>query len=500
MPPGAGLKCDPYSIRIACPALLVITRKISYSRAIRRGANAFRREDALRNISFLTACFLALFAAGSARAQQSAPASIDDKRAEQATPGAASGDEKRDVKTYTLSPEEYERAVTYSAAMYRLHFIRIAYSLLLLFMILRLGVSATFRNAAETLTRRRYAQAVIFVPLIFILYNAMRLPLDAYVQHLALKYDMSIQGWGSWLRDWTKGKLVSTAMATVVVYFFYEVVRRSPRRWWLYSGLAVLPLLAFFNFLAPIVLQPIFNKFEPLSKNNPALVQEIEKLATRGQLEIPRERMFEMKASEKLRSLNAYVAGFGASKRIVVWDTTVENMTQPQALFVIGHEMGHYVLGHISKSIAFASVVTLLILYLVYRSINWPLERWGKRRGLRGIEDWASLPALMFLFLLFVFLAEPVTNSFSRYQEHEADVYGLEVTHGVVPDSRQAAAEAFQILGELDLADPQPSAFIKIWLYSHPPLAERLEFASGYDPWAKGEPTRFVPSAGLTGQ
>jgi len=175
-------------------------------------------------------------------------------------------------------------------------------------------------------------------------------------------------------------------------------------------------------------------------------------------------------------------------------------MTEPQTLFVVGHEMGHYVLGHIPKGIAFTGGLILLILYLVYRSVNWALKRWERRWFLRGLEDWASLPALMFLFLLFIFLAEPAFNTFSRYQEHQADIYGLEITHGVIPDSAQAAAGAFQVLGEVDLADPQPGAFIKFWLYSHPPLAERLEFARDYDPWSEGQPPRFVSANALTSQ
>ena len=117
----------------------------------------------------------------------------------------------------------------------------------------------------------------------------------------------------------------------------------------------------------------------------------------------------------------------------------------------------------------------------------------GSRWGLRGVDDWASLPALFILLSVFGFLSSPLTNSFTRYQEHQSDVYGLEVIHGLVPDSKQAAAHAFQILGEVNLADPEPSAFIKIWLYSHPPLKERIDFALTYDPWSKGERPQFIP-------
>jgi Zn-dependent protease with chaperone function len=91
-----------------------------------------------------------------------------------------------------------------------------------------------------------------------------------------------------------------------------------------------------------------------------------------------------------------------------------------------------------------------------------------------------------------LFFSSPVMSGFSRMEEHAADVYGLEVIHGLIPNSEEVAAHAFQVLGELDLADPNPPAFIKFWLYSHPPLAERLVFAHSYDPWSKGEPPRYI--------
>jgi Zn-dependent protease with chaperone function len=177
---------------------------------------------------------------------------------------------------------------------------------------------------------------------------------------------------------------------------------------------------------------------------------------------------------------------------VVVWDTTINKMTTPQTLFVVGHEMGHYVLGHIPKGIAFGAILIIVVLLFVHLALARTLSRKGREWLVRGMDDWASLPALLLFVYLFFFLAEPVFNSFSRYHEHQADVYGLEVTHGIIPNSSENAAEAFQILGEVDLADPDPGTFIKIWLYNHPPLAERLTFAHEYDPWSSGQAPMFV--------
>jgi Zn-dependent protease with chaperone function len=205
--------------------------------------------------------------------------------------------------------------------------------------------------------------------------------------------------------------------------------------------------------------------------------------------------MFLMEASRKLKSVNAYVTGLGASKRVVVWDTTLAKMTVPQTLCVYGHEMGHYVLGHLPKTIMFVAALLLVMLLLAHLAMRRVLRGDHEPFGIRGLADWASLPLLLLCLSVPGELALPVINSYSRANEHSADVYGLEVIHGIVPDSSRVAAEAFQILGEINLADPSPSGFVRFWLYSHPPLAERLAFARAYDPWSKGETPRYVREA-----
>jgi Zn-dependent protease with chaperone function len=186
------------------------------------------------------------------------------------------------------------------------------------------------------------------------------------------------------------------------------------------------------------------------------------------------------------------VAGLGASKRIVVWDTTIAKMTTPQIVFVAGHEMGHYVLLHVVKELAIGAVFLFILFYLGYRFIGWVLARWGGKWGVRGLNDWASLPALLLLISVFSFLANPMINAVSRHYEHQADQYGLEVTHGLTPDSGQVAAQSFQVLGEVNLADPAPNRLNVFLFYSHPPIPDRIRFCLTYDPWSRGEQPKFV--------
>ncbi len=395
-------------------------------------------------------------------------------------PRPRSTQQQKQVKTYTLPPEKLARAIAYSQAKNWLHFVAFAYGAVVLVAALAWKVAPRFRDWARAASKRRIVQAYIFAPLLLLTLDIGNLPISLYEQHLSLEYGQSIQGWGSWFWDWTKGELVEFVLAGMLAWILYGIIRRSARRWWFYFWLATIPIVVFLQFLAPVVFTPLFYKFEPLAATQPALVAEIEKVTARGGLAIPRDHMFEMKASEKLSSVNAYVAGVGASKRVVVWDTTLQKMTMPQILFVFGHEMGHYVLGHVLLLIVGQCLLLLVFLYAGFHAMDWMVVRAGKRWNIPSVDDWASLPLLLLVITVVSFLMEPALNSFSRVLEHNADVYGLEVIHGIVPDAPQAAAQAFQILGELDLSDPDPSPFIKFWLYDHPALSERIRFAAEY--------------------
>ncbi len=399
---------------------------------------------------------------------------------------------QNETEQYTLSHERYEKAVSYSRAGYTLYFVSYFVGTLVLLLILRLGAAAKFRDVAEAISRNRLIQALIFVPLLMVTTDLFDLPVSIYWHTLSLRYEQSIQHWGSWLVDWMKSEALGVGLAIVLALILNVAMRKSPRRWWLYFWLAALPVLFFFFFISPWLVDPLFNHFEPLTKDHPGLVTSIERLTERAGVPIPADRIFLMRASEKTNAINAYVTGIGASKRVVIWDTTISKTSADEALFIVGHELGHYVLGHVTMGFVYFAAALLLALYILFRALHWALPRWGAEWKLYGIEDWGSLAVVLLIVQIMTFISSPVVNVFSRMEEHAADVYGLEIIHGIVPNSEEVAAHSFQILGELDLSDPNPPAFITFWLYSHPPLAERLIFAHDYDPWSKGESPRYV--------
>jgi STE24 endopeptidase len=426
-----------------------------------------------------------LLSAPPSRAQQpQAPATAPSPAATPPSTGKVEG--------YTLTPGQEAQAIGYAHARHELYFLDVAYGLLLLVLMLQLRVAPAYRDWAIAWTESDFGQIVIFTPLVLLTIDVLSLPTAIWEHRLALQYQQSIQGWGSWLTDWAKGEGVEMAIGILMVWVLFAVIRKSPRKWWFYFWLAAVPLIILGAVIEPLVVEPLFFKFSPLANTQPRLASKIEQMTIRAGVDIPQSRILEMAASAKLKELNAYVSGLGASKRVVVWDTTIQRMGEDEILFVTGHEMGHYVLGHVRDGILFACAVLLFFLNLAYRLLHWMLARWGETWAIRGPDDLASLPVLILLLTVFGFLFTPISNVYSRHLEHQADQYGLEVIHGLVPDAPVVAAHAFQILGEVDLEEPNPSTAVKFWFYNHPPLDERMRFAQTYDPWSQGRAPEFV--------
>ena len=271
--------------------------------------------------------------------------------------------------------------------------------ILLLVLYWRLGPK--YRDWAERISSRRFLQVVIFAPLLLLTVSVLSLPTTIWDQMLELSFGRSVQHWGSWFSDWVTNQIILLIVGTLVVWILYAVIRRSPRRWWFYFWLASIPLIAMIFFLQPLIVDPLFFKFKPLADNHPELVLQVEQVVHHGGMDIPPERMFEMNASTKTTEMNAYVSGFGASKRAVMWDTILAKATPQEALFVFGHEMGHYVLLHIPQLIAIISLILLVLFYIAYRLVGGILARWGalwrirstRRLGVAAVAAFASFGA-----------------------------------------------------------------------------------------------------------
>ena len=389
------------------------------------------------------------------------------------TPGTAS---------YRLSHEKYEKAVAFSRAGYRLYFLSAFWNISLILLLLRFRFFSVLRNLAESKTAKRLGQAAILVVGVFGLLALLNLPIRMYWHRLSVHYGQSVEPWGRWFRDWGKAEFLEVGLALLVVLLLFELIRRDPRRWWFYAWLCAIPCTLFLVFIAPLCIDPLFDKFTPLQKTHPVLTASIVALTRAAGHPIAQGRIFLMDASTNTKAINAYVTGLGTSKRIVIWDTSIAKTSPGELLCIVGHEMGHYVYHHVIKGVSFFLAMLLPALFLAHRFLNGLIRRWGGAWGIHAESDWAALGVLLLLLNVMSFLGAPVGNAFSRMEEHNADVYGLEIVQGLMPNANKVAADSFQVLGEEDLDDPHPSRFIVFWLYSHPPLNERLRFAHDFKP------------------
>ncbi|HEX4007093.1 MAG TPA: M48 family metallopeptidase [Acidobacteriaceae bacterium] len=390
-----------------------------------------------------------------------------------------------------LPPDKLAQAVALSHWRTWLYFGGTAWMAVALWALVRMGLGGAVARLTARVSARAWVQGLVAAPVWLAVVALLQLPESLLGHHAGLAYGLSVEGWLPWWGDWAKSLGLTVAVGTFVLGVLYALLRHSPGRWWIWFWAFTVPVVVVGTFAAPVIVDPLFNHFTQLDKRDPALVDQLERVAARGGLAIPRDRIFLMDASRKVTTPNAYVTGIGASKRIVVWDTTIQEESPSEILFTYGHEQGHYVLHHIPKGLAFAAGMFLIFYWIAFYALQG-LVRWrGVAWGIDGVARWSSLGLVLLLMTVLSFLADPMANAFSRMIEHQADVYGQEVIHGLVPDVQATVEHSFCSDAALWLDDPAPNAFVEFWTYSHPSTEERAEFAARYDPWAAGRSPRY---------
>jgi len=406
----------------------------------------------------------------------------------QAAPAATEVAAARDDAPVPV-PQPSEKALSYYRSGNILWVVNLLWGLLVPAVFLFTGFSATIRNWAQKLGRKWFFVIGIYFAIFSILTFVIDLPLSYYQgfvrQHA---YGLSNQAIGKWWGDSLKGLALGIVMGFLFMWVPYLLLKKSPNRWWLYVSILAIPFICLMLLIGPIWVDPMFNDFGPMKDKG--LETKIIDLADKAG--IHGSRVFEVNKSVDTKMLNAYVAGFLNTKRIVLWDTTIARLSEGELLVVMAHEMGHYVLGHIWKLIILSSLFILAMLYLAHRTARSVLSRFKDRFGFDNLADVASLPLILLLMSVFGFVASPISNAFSRHIEHEADTFALEMTR-----DNHDAATAFVKLQMDNLSNPRPGALYKLWRATHPPLGERIDFANVYKPWQTGEPLRYEKYFGM---
>lgn len=413
-----------------------------------------------------------------ALAQDTPPSTAPDAPSTTSAPATDNADRGPVV----LQPPS-EKAVKFYKTGVALWLFQTAWDLIIPGIILLTGFSAYLRTIASRLGRYWYFTIALYVALFGIVSFIINLPLAYYTQFVRMHaYGLSNQTFAKWIQDGAIGLAVEIVAGALFLWVPYLLLKKSPKRWWLYTGLLMYVFYAGIFIVKPVVIDPLFNKFGAMQDK--ALEQKILALADRAGIE--GSRVFEVNKSEDTKTYNAYVTGIGPTARIVLWDTTIKGLTEEQLLYVMAHEMGHYVLKHAYKNILFIGTIMMVGFYVIHRASGWIIERYKHRLRFDSLSDIASYPLILFLLTATMLALDPITNSYSRHNEHESDRFGLELTR-----DNYAAASAFKKLFEDNLGYPNPHFLVKIWRASHPPLAERVEFCNTYKPWAEGQPLQY---------
>ncbi|PLS02982.1 M48 family metallopeptidase [Neobacillus cucumis] len=378
---------------------------------------------------------------------------------------------KADPSTF-LNGRELDLSGEYSKIRNLLFFLSTPFEWLFYFLILLFGFSKAFKRWADQSAKYKMLRMPIYLIWLSLFAFLATFPLSYISYSLSRTYHISTQTFTSWMKDELIDFWINYATWLIIVPVLYWLMKKSKKRWWLYGWLLSVPFTLFMMFLQPVVIDPLYNDFYPLQ--NKELETKILTLAEKA--DIPAKNVFEVNMADKTNALNAYVTGIGSNARIVLWDTTLNRLNDNQILFIMAHEMCHYVEKHIYFGIAGYLLLSLLGLYLTYKIMNWAVRKWGKELKIDDVRDIRSLPLFFMILSMLLFAASPLTNLASRYEETRADKYAIEMTK-----NPEAAISSFQELTRSGLSEVNPPFLVKIFRYTHPSMLDRISMLEEYE-------------------
>ncbi len=366
-----------------------------------------------------------------------------------------------------IPPAAKARSDAYFEGGYWLILWDFLYAAAISLILLQFRWSAGMRNWAEKLTRFKPLQTFIYFLQYLIITTILGFPLAVYEGYFREhKYGLATQTFGPWMVDQGKGLLVGVVLGGILTMLLFGVARRLPRTWHIWGAVVTFLFLIFTALIGPVYLTPIFNKVSIL--NDPKVTIPILSLARANG--IPVHDVYEIDASRQTTRMSANVSGFGNTMRITLNDNLLRRGSSEEIQAVMGHEMGHYVLNHVYKSMYFFLIVIVAGFALLRWSLGWSLARWGERWQIRGVGDTAVLPLFMLLVSIFFFILTPIANTETRTAEKEADMYGLNASRQ--PDG---FAQAAIHLAEYRKMSPGP---VEEWIfYDHPSGRNRIKSA-----------------------
>ena len=366
-----------------------------------------------------------------------------------------------------VSPADKARSDAYFEGGYALLVVDIVYTLVVAGLLLWLKISAWMRNNAAAVTRSRFWQTPLYALQYVAITTIAGLPLAVYEGFLREhQYGLSNQTFAQWAGDFGISFAQSLVLFSILITIIYAVARAVQRRWWVWGTIVSVAFIAFVVMISPVYLAPMLNHYTPLPDSG--MKNAILSMAhSQG---IPAKDVYTFDASKQSKRVSANVSGLFGTMRISLNDNLLNRCTPSEVIAVMGHEIGHYVMGHVINSIVFLGLLVLVCFWFVDRAYHGLVRVFGGNWDVRTIDDPAGLPLVIALFSFFFFIATPLTNTIVRTQEIQADIFGLNLARQ--PD---AMAKVALILGEYRKLDPSPlEEFI---FFDHPSGRNRIYMA-----------------------
>ena len=328
-------------------------------------------------------------------------------------------------------------------------------------------ISARLRDVAERRTQFKSLQVVIYVIAYFLLVALLSFPLTVYQQfYREHQYGLATQTFGPWFAEQLMGLGLVLIAGAIVLPIFYFVFRRVPRTWWIWGTVVAVVFLFVSIFIAPVYVEPLFNTYKPLG--NPEIRDPI--LAMARANEIPVKQVLEVDASRQTTRVSANVSGFLGTTRIALNDNLLKQCTLPEIRMVMAHEMGHYVLNHVTKLMTYFGILILVGFAIARILFEAAVRRWGEKWGVCGIADPAGLPLLALILSTLLFVLTPFLNTVTRVTEREADAFGINTSRE--PDGMAEVALKLGVYRKLD-----PGPLEEFIFFDHPSGRARIRMA-----------------------
>ena len=389
------------------------------------------------------------------------------------TPEAAQPEPNTPDPPKPVTPVDPEQARQYQRVKLMMSVVSMAINVIVPLVFLLAGGSEAIRNLVEGWTGAAAIIVVLYLLVIGVGFQVIEFPFEVYSGFIIeKKFDLSKVSFRSWMIDWLKGTLIQSVLLVVLVSGMYWLLRSQPELWWLWAAIGATILVIILMALVPVLLLPLFYKFEPIPDGE--LKDRLFALA--DQIGTHVQGIYVWHLGDKTSKANAAVTGWGRTRRIIISDTLIESNTADEIEVVMAHELGHHVRWDVWKMLA----VSTGLIFISFFVIDLALTAWIDSLGLRGIDDIAGLPLVLIVGTGVSLIALPISNWLSRKAETAADLYALNLT-----GMRDEFISAMDKLGDQNLAQKQPNAFVEFVFHSHPSIQRRINNAKSWTPPTK---------------